>query len=135
MMLCTVFYNFSFLYQDVIYFSSTMDPQRGILPGSSNIQFIQEDADSIFNGRNEFTGFSGSMGMMGKTEAFGKRKSEDKDLDDDSDEESITVNTANLPPRKKTKGRVKIKMEYIENKLRRYTTFSKRKTGIMKKVP
>jgi hypothetical protein len=35
---------------------------------------------------------------------------------------------------KKTKGRVKIKMEYISNKLRRYTTFSKRKTGIMKKV-
>jgi hypothetical protein len=25
-------------------------------------------------------------------------------------------------------------MEFIENKLRRYTTFSKRKTGIMKKV-
>nr|XP_022907989.1 serum response factor homolog [Onthophagus taurus] len=46
-----------------------------------------------------------------------------------------------LPPKKsppsngkKTKGRVKIKMEYIENKLRRYTTFSKRKTGIMKKA-
>ena len=37
-------------------------------------------------------------------------------------------------PGKKTKGRVKIKMEYIDNKLRRYTTFSKRKTGIMKKV-
>lgn len=37
-------------------------------------------------------------------------------------------------PGKKTKGRVKIKMEFIENKLRRYTTFSKRKTGIMKKV-
>uniref|UniRef100_A0A1A9UWA8 MADS-box domain-containing protein n=1 Tax=Glossina austeni TaxID=7395 RepID=A0A1A9UWA8_GLOAU len=35
---------------------------------------------------------------------------------------------------KKTKGRVKIKMEYIDNKLRRYTTFSKRKTGIMKKI-
>ena len=35
---------------------------------------------------------------------------------------------------KKTRGRVKIKMEFIENKLRRYTTFSKRKTGIMKKV-
>ncbi|VDN54487.1 unnamed protein product [Dracunculus medinensis] len=31
-------------------------------------------------------------------------------------------------------GRVKIKMEYIGNKLRRYTTFSKRKTGIMKKA-
>ncbi|KHJ88018.1 SRF-type transcription factor [Oesophagostomum dentatum] len=39
-----------------------------------------------------------------------------------------------LPNGKKTKGRVKIKMEYIGNKLRRYTTFSKRKTGIMKKA-
>ena len=38
------------------------------------------------------------------------------------------------PACKKTKGRVKIKMEFIDNKLRRYTTFSKRKTGIMKKV-
>ncbi|XP_071963759.1 serum response factor-like isoform X2 [Antedon mediterranea] len=38
------------------------------------------------------------------------------------------------PPKKKTKGRVKIKMEFIDNKLRRYTTFSKRKTGIMKKA-
>ena len=38
------------------------------------------------------------------------------------------------PPGKKTMGRVKIKMEYIKNKVRRYTTFSKRKTGIMKKV-
>lgn len=35
---------------------------------------------------------------------------------------------------KKTLGRVKIKMEYIKNKVRRYTTFSKRKTGMMKKV-
>lgn len=35
---------------------------------------------------------------------------------------------------KKTKGRVRIKMEFIHNKLRRYTTFSKRKSGIMKKV-
>ncbi|CAI9729480.1 serum response factor-like [Octopus vulgaris] len=39
-----------------------------------------------------------------------------------------------LKPGKKTKGRVKIKMEFIQNKLRRYTTFSKRKTGIMKKA-
>ncbi|KHN72541.1 Serum response factor -like protein [Toxocara canis] len=42
--------------------------------------------------------------------------------------------TPTLPNGKKTKGRVKIKMEYIGNKLRRYTTFSKRKTGIMKKA-
>lgn len=51
------------------------------------------------------------------------------------DEESDDECQGNLPkPGKKTKGRVKIKMEFIENKLRRYTTFSKRKTGIMKKV-
>ena len=45
-------------------------------------------------------------------------------------------NSKKLPPAngKKTKGRVKIKMEFIDNKLRRYTTFSKRNTGIMKKV-
>ncbi|XP_069744001.1 serum response factor a isoform X5 [Narcine bancroftii] len=41
---------------------------------------------------------------------------------------------AGLKPGKKTRGRVKIKMEFIDNKLRRYTTFSKRKTGIMKKA-
>jgi len=44
------------------------------------------------------------------------------------------VMKARPPPGKKTMGRVKIKMEYIKNKVRRYTTFSKRKTGIMKKV-
>ena len=37
-------------------------------------------------------------------------------------------------PGKKTRGRVKIPMEYIKNKLRRYTTFSKRKSNIMKKA-
>jgi hypothetical protein len=47
----------------------------------------------------------------------------------------MPTTAAGPPPNgKKTKGRVKIKMEYIDNKLRRYTTFSKRKTGIMKKV-
>ena len=67
---------------------------------------------------------------------------------EDEDSDSDTYNQINtgqhgfqqtpissgLKPGKKTKGRVKIKMEFIENKLRRYTTFSKRKTGIMKKV-
>uniref|UniRef100_A0A2K6WAG3 Serum response factor homolog n=1 Tax=Onchocerca volvulus TaxID=6282 RepID=A0A2K6WAG3_ONCVO len=46
----------------------------------------------------------------------------------------VNEGTPTLPNGKKTKGRVKIKMEYIGNKLRRYTTFSKRKTGIMKKA-
>lgn len=50
--------------------------------------------------------------------------------------ESETELTKKIQPTngKKTKGRVKIKMEFIDNKLRRYTTFSKRKTGIMKKA-
>ncbi|KAG8230621.1 hypothetical protein J437_LFUL004533 [Ladona fulva] len=55
------------------------------------------------------------------------------DIADDAFSQSHQKKTP--PPNgKKTKGRVKIKMEYIDNKLRRYTTFSKRKTGIMKKA-
>uniref|UniRef100_T1GMS8 MADS-box domain-containing protein n=1 Tax=Megaselia scalaris TaxID=36166 RepID=T1GMS8_MEGSC len=55
---------------------------------------------------------------------------------DVSEESYTSLANKKSPPAngKKTKGRVKIKMEYIDNKLRRYTTFSKRKTGIMKKV-
>ncbi|KAM7341627.1 serum response factor blistered isoform 2-T4 [Cochliomyia hominivorax] len=56
-----------------------------------------------------------------------------QDIVDDS---YTNLQSKKSPPAngKKTKGRVKIKMEYIDNKLRRYTTFSKRKTGIMKKA-
>ncbi|XP_033629884.1 serum response factor-like [Asterias rubens] len=54
------------------------------------------------------------------------------DLSDDDDDDPHGGPGAKKS--KKTKGRVKIKMEFIENKLRRYTTFSKRKTGIMKKA-
>ena len=43
-------------------------------------------------------------------------------------------NSKNRKKNKKTLGRVKIEMAYITNKIRRYTTFSKRKTGIMKKA-
>ncbi|KAJ8366040.1 hypothetical protein SKAU_G00148710 [Synaphobranchus kaupii] len=46
----------------------------------------------------------------------------------------VAGGVAGAKPGKKTRGRVKIKMEFIDNKLRRYTTFSKRKTGIMKKA-
>lgn len=65
-------------------------------------------------------------------------------IDDDEDEdddhlnerpmESIEKNPINRSKSKKTLGRVKINMAYIDNKIRRYTTFSKRKTGIMKKA-
>lgn len=47
---------------------------------------------------------------------------------------TIAGGAVGAKPGKKTRGRVKIKMEFIDNKLRRYTTFSKRKTGIMKKA-
>lgn len=59
------------------------------------------------------------------------------DTDDDIDScdgSSGRPGTPGPKPGKKTRGRVKINMEFIENKLRRYTTFSKRKSGIMKKV-
>jgi len=57
-------------------------------------------------------------------------------IDDSSDGEPDSKIGRGVPEirQKKTRGRVKIKMEFIENKLRRYTTFSKRKTGIMKKA-
>jgi hypothetical protein len=74
----------------------------------------------------------------------------DEDIDDEDDDEEdydedeyIDLQTIqNQKPKisntilkkKKTKGRVKINMEFIEDKTRRYTTFSKRKTGIMKKA-
>ncbi|XP_059172565.1 serum response factor-like isoform X2 [Physella acuta] len=58
---------------------------------------------------------------------------EEDDYDSGHEFQQIASNSG-LKPGKKTKGRVKIKMEFIENKLRRYTTFSKRKTGIMKKA-
>lgn len=66
---------------------------------------------------------------------------EDDDYDDDEEDEyddekliHHTSKSLSNGKKKKTKGRVKIKMEFIENKNRRYTTFSKRKTGIMKKA-
>jgi hypothetical protein len=50
----------------------------------------------------------------------------DSGADDDDDEER---------PKDKKAGRRKIKIEFIQDKSRRHITFSKRKAGIMKKVP
>ena len=55
-------------------------------------------------------------------------------VESDDEGEDGVLNDVDLKPKKKTRGRVKIEMKFITNKLRRYTTFSKRKTGIMKKV-
>ncbi|XP_077381229.1 uncharacterized protein LOC144021087 isoform X3 [Festucalex cinctus] len=74
-------------------------------------------------------------------------ESENEDEDEDQDEDRAAPGDVKRAPLarqplagapgakagKKTRGRVKIKMAFIDNKLRRYTTFSKRKTGIMKK--
>ena len=64
-----------------------------------------------------------------------KRMRRDSSEDNSSEEELSSYVGNNVPrPGKKTRGRVKVKMELIKSKLRRYTTFSKRKTGIMKKA-
>ena len=76
--------------------------------------------------------------IMKKDDKMHPSSSRDAVLHHQTSLESAQQQAANkqalLPNGKKTKGRVKIKMEFIDNKLRRYTTFSKRKTGIMKKV-
>jgi hypothetical protein len=60
--------------------------------------------------------------------AEGEPAGAEDDDDDDDDEEG--------PPRKKRggHGRRKIEIEYIEDKIRRHITFSKRKAGISKKA-
>ncbi|XP_001635091.2 serum response factor [Nematostella vectensis] len=55
-------------------------------------------------------------------------------LESDEDDDDGASPVSDQKPKKKTRGRVKIEMKFISNKLRRYTTFSKRKTGIMKKA-
>jgi len=49
-------------------------------------------------------------------------------------QQEIDSDDADSRPGKRS-GRRKIKIEYIEDKSRRHITFSKRKAGIMKKVP
>ena len=98
----------------------------------SNLQFVEENVSSIYN-TSGYTEITNDV----MEPSYKKRKYKCGGSDDDSDEIDGMGNPANMQGgqrQKKTKGRVKIKMEFIENKLRRYTTFSKRKTGIMKKV-
>lgn len=68
--------------------------------------------------------------MAGDHDAHGLKRPTESDDDGDADSSMLVEER----PKKKTRGRVKIEMKFIANKLRRYTTFSKRKTGIMKKV-
>lgn len=88
---------------------------------SSNVQRgLKRSSDMCYehDGRSSMTSLAGDCGSDNVDEGY-----------------SPSAQKGSPPSNgKKTKGRVKIKMEYIDNKLRRYTTFSKRKTGIMKKV-
>ena len=98
----------------------------------SVLEFVHESEASIANGGTTFP--SMDMSDAHQNGMSVKRSGGQAGLDDDSDSENSEHVISMPKPGKKTKGRVKIKMEFIENKLRRYTTFSKRKTGIMKKV-
>lgn len=96
------------------------------LPPSSTVAFTQSDLASQFlTSRADGPGTS-SRDEQPSAEGPG---SEVSDSDDDGDKPKPKP-----APGKKTRGRVKIPMKYIKNKLRRYTTFSKRKSNIMKKA-
>jgi len=68
------------------------------------------------------------------TSSDNKNSNESSGQNTNGNNNNSSTKKSSPPNGKKTKGRVKIKMEFIDNKLRRYTTFSKRKTGIMKKA-
>lgn len=76
-------------------------------------------------------GFQDTFSQKRKREMVEEKPQDIPDYVDSDDEDKDELRPK---PGKKTRGRVKIHMEYIPNKLRRYTTFSKRKSGMMKKV-
>jgi hypothetical protein len=95
---------------------------------SPNVQFINETDDIVSS-----SACWDSSHDSGDTDDCGDSQTGRAPVGDDATQD--VHSTKQRPkPGKKTMGRVKIKMEYIKNKVRRYTTFSKRKTGIMKKV-
>lgn len=101
--------------------SDCYDHERGGMGLNTNLSVLENCGGSGGGGGGGSAG-GGSGGMT--------------DVNVDDNYTALQQQNKKSPPSngKKTKGRVKIKMEYIDNKLRRYTTFSKRKTGIMKKV-
>jgi serum response factor len=101
---------------------------NGLMNGhrTMNLQFVNETESVISESLgNDYGNFNLKRGLDSDSDSDGSKM---MGYDPNGD------NPMPVKQGKKTKGRVKIKMEFIENKLRRYTTFSKRKTGIMKKV-
>ena len=95
--------------------------------GEGALVHYGQEAEEDSEGESDPGQAKGSRQTAGKGAASGSRRSR-------PGAEAKAGGKATAQRSKKTKGRVKIKMEFIENKIRRYTTFSKRKTGIMKKV-
>lgn len=89
---------------------------------------VQDDRNTNVDNNNTLT----LINTSNSNDNYPNNSSPETSTEDASDR--IADSPKSIVSGKKTKGRVKIKMEYISNKLRRYTTFSKRKTGIMKKV-
>lgn len=104
-------------------------------PGNTRTERDREYANDVLYSCSDMDSESGededTAGRGGDRRGV-KRERSDREVGHQSGGVSPAVPGAK--PGKKTRGRVKIKMEFIDNKLRRYTTFSKRKTGIMKKV-
>lgn len=108
--------------------SQEQQPRLNML-GDSRVAGSSPQAETQFN---LSTNFQDSFSRKRKMDIIEEKPQEalarEYDSDDDDKEDMKPK------PGKKTRGRVKIHMEYIPNKLRRYTTFSKRKSGMMKKV-
>jgi hypothetical protein len=94
-----------------------------------NVQFVNETEDIV----NSTTCWEGNRDSADSDEC-GENLTRRAPIASFDGSHDIPSGKRHPRPGKKTMGRVKIKMEYIKNKVRRYTTFSKRKTGIMKKV-
>ena len=100
----------------------------GIMLGDTRVAANSPPSESQFH----LAGFPDTFSQKRKREMIEEKPPQDVvDYGDSDDEDKEDVKPK---PGKKTRGRVKIHMEYIPNKLRRYTTFSKRKSGMMKKV-
>ena len=107
--------------------ASTLQPHRNIQQhGQPELIFPRHEHPHTTSEGNKFPGLI--------IEDETKHYVDGVDEDSSDGEPDSKVPRGSGDRQKKTRGRVKIRMEFIQNKLRRYTTFSKRKTGIMKKV-
>uniref|UniRef100_A0A8C7YVB8 Serum response factor n=1 Tax=Oryzias sinensis TaxID=183150 RepID=A0A8C7YVB8_9TELE len=112
----------------VLPMGARFDPER-VCSGSDNDSDSGDDDDPVGSLGDSRRGVKRERGEMMEAAAAGQEAGVTP-----GDYGMVSGGVAGAKPGKKTRGRVKIKMEFIDNKLRRYTTFSKRKTGIMKKA-